>query len=40
MKTENNKFIISSTVCRGDSFKEKVDEINAHLEQICAEKVI
>ena len=40
MKTENNKFIISNIVCHGDSFKEKIDEINAHLEQICSEKMM
>ena len=32
MKTENNKIIVSSIVCR--------DEVNAHLEEICAEKDI
>ena len=37
MKTENNK-IISSIVCCAGSFKEKVDEVNAHLEEICVEK--
>ena len=36
MKTENNKIIVSSIVCRADSFREKVDEVNAHLEEICA----
>ena len=35
MKTENNKIIVSSIVCRADSFREKV-----HLEEICAEKDI
>ena len=40
MKTENNKIIISSIVCRADSFREKVHEVNARLEEICAEKVI
>ena len=40
MKTENNKIIVSSIVCRADSFREKVDEENAHLEEICAEKNI
>ena len=40
MKTESNKIIISSIVCRDDSFKEKVDEVNAHPEEICAEKDI
>ena len=40
MKTENNKIIISSIVCRADSFREKVDEVNAHLEEICAKKDI
>ena len=40
MKTENNKIIISSIVCCADSFKEKVDEVNAHLEGICAKKHI
>ena len=38
MKKENNKIIVSSTVCRADSFKEKADEVNAHLEEICAVK--
>ena len=40
MKTENSKIIVSSIVCRADSFREKVDEVNAHLEEICAEKDI
>ena len=40
MKTENNKIIISNIVCRADGFKEKVDEVNAHLEEICAKKEI
>ena len=39
MKTEN-KIIISSIVCHADSFKEKVDEENVHLEEICAKKDI
>ena len=39
MKTEKNE-IVSSMVCRADSFREKVDEVNAHLEEICAEKDI
>ena len=38
MKTENNKIIVSSIVCRADSFREKVHEVNAHLEEICTEK--
>ena len=39
MKTENSKIIVSSiVVCRADSFREKVDEVNAHLEEICAKK--
>ena len=38
MKTENNKITISSAVCRTDSFKEKVDKVNTHLEEICSEK--
>ena len=33
MKVEN-KVIISSIVYRADSFREKVDEVNAHLEEI------
>ena len=33
MKTEN-KIIVSSIVCRADSFREKIDEVNAHLEEI------
>ena len=40
MKTENNKIIVSSIICLADSFREKVDEVNAHLEEICAEKDI
>ena len=40
MKTENNKIIVSRIVCYADSFKEIVDEANAHLEEICAEKDI
>ena len=40
MKTENNKIIIPSIVCRADSLREKVNEANAHLEEICAEKDI
>ena len=40
MKTENNKIIVFSIVCRADSFREKVEEVNAHLEEICAEKYI
>ena len=38
MKTENNKIIVSSIVCCAYSFREKVDEVNAHLEEVCAEK--
>ena len=40
MKTENNKIIISSIVCRADSFREKVDEVNAHQEEIYAKEDI
>ena len=40
MKTENNKIIISSIICRADSFREKVAKVNAHLEETCAEKDI
>ena len=40
MKTENNKIIASSLVCRVDSSREKVGKVNAHLEEICAEKDI
>ena len=40
MKTENNKSIVSSIVCRADSYREKVGKVNAHLEEICAEKDI
>ena len=40
MKTENNKIIISSIVCRAESFREKVTKVKAHLEEICAEKDI
>ena len=39
MKIENNKIIVSSIVCRVDSFREKVDEVNAHLGEICADIV-
>ena len=39
-KTENNKNIVSSIVCRADSFREKVCKVNAHLEEIRAEKDI
>ena len=28
MKTESNEIIVSSIVCRADSFREKVDEVN------------
>ena len=38
MKTENNKIIASSIVCRADRFREKVGKVNAHLEEICFEK--
>ena len=40
VKTENNKIIVSSIVCRADSFKEKASKVNTHLEEICAEKDI
>ena len=40
MKTEKNKVIVSSIVCRVNSFREKINEVNAHLEGICAEKDI
>ena len=40
MKIKNNKIIISSKVCIADSFKEKVDEVNVHLEETCAKKDI
>ena len=40
MKTENNKIIVSSIVCRVDSFRENAHEVNSHLEEICAEKDI
>ena len=40
MKTENNKIIVSTIVCRADSFWEKVDEVNVYLEEICDEKYI
>ena len=40
MKTENNKNIVSSIVCCVDSFREKVEEVNAHLDEIFAEKDI
>ena len=38
MKTEINKIIDSSIVCRADSFRENVHEVNAHLGEICTEK--
>ena len=38
--SEDNKIIVSSIVCRADSFREKVGKVNAHLEEICAEKDI
>ena len=38
MKTDNNKIIISGIVCRADNFEENVDEVNDHLEEICAER--
>ena len=34
MKTDNYKIMISSIVCHGDSFKEKISEVNAYLEEI------
>ena len=34
MKIETNK-IVPSIVCRADSFREKVNEVNAHLNVIC-----
>ena len=40
MKIENNKITVSSTVCRADSFREIVGKVNAHLQEICAEKFI
>ena len=40
IKTVNNKILISSIVYCADSFREKVDEVNAHLEETCAEKDI
>ena len=40
MKTENNKIIVSSIVCRADSFREKIGKVSAHLDEICAEKDI
>ena len=40
LKTEHNKIIVSSTVCRADSVREKVDKVNAHLEETWAEKDI
>ena len=39
MKAENNK-IVSSIVCHAVRFSEKVHEVSAHLEEICAEKDI
>ena len=40
MKTENNKIIVASIVCRADSFRKKVGKVNTHLEEICAKKDI
>ena len=40
MKIENNKTIVSSIVCRTDSFRENFGKVNVHLEEICAEKDI
>ena len=40
MKTKNDKIIVSNIVCYAGSFREKVLEVNAHLEEICAEKNI
>ena len=40
VKTWHNKIIISNIVCRADSFREKVDEVSAHLEETCDEKDI
>ena len=37
MKTENIKIIVSSIVCRADSFGKKNGKVNAHLEEIFAE---
>ena len=34
MEIETNK-IVSGIVCRADSFREKVNEVNAHLNVIC-----
>ena len=39
LKTEINE-IVSSIVCRGYSFREKVGKLNAHLEKMCAEEYI
>ena len=39
MKTKHNKIIVSSIVCCEESFKEKVEGVNAHLEEICAKKI-
>ena len=35
-----NKIIISSLVSLANSFREKVDEVKAHLEEICPLKDI
>ena len=40
MNPENNEVIDSNIVCCVESFREKVDGVNAHLEKICAEKDI
>ena len=39
MKTESNRIIVSRKVCGADSFRKKADEVNAHLEEICAKKM-
>ena len=40
MKTESNKIIVSSIVCRASSFRKGFGKVNTHLEEICAKKDI
>ena len=39
IKTENNKIMVSSTVCRGDRFRAKVGKVNVHLEKIVPKRI-
>ena len=40
LKTENNTFVISNIVPRGDNKKEKVEAVNKLLVYICEQKEI